>query len=202
VRTPARYRPPPTVTNPTPRNPHDHHRHEQPPQTAPHPHPDPDPPHPPQATHTADAHDETAHHQPGQPHARPQPPPQPPRCAQSDPSTRLPHTSICPADRGVDSGTATGRYPADPTPGMGEITRISYLPDLSRALLTAEMPREITQGCGVFPVSLVVRLRWSSTPLLVISLPPWVAGLQTHLTPGDLHRANRGTARPCASGYQ
>ena len=67
---------------------------------------------------------------------------------------------------------------------MGEITRFSYLPDLSRALLTAEMPREITQGCGVFPVSLVVQLRWSSTPLLVISLPPWVAGLQTHLTRG------------------
>jgi hypothetical protein len=138
------------VTNPTPRNPHDHHRHEQPPQTAPHPHPNPDPPHPPQARHTADAHDETAHHQPGQHHARP-PPPQPPRCAQSDPSTHLPHTSICPADRGIDSGTATGRYPADPTPGMGEITRISYLPDLSPSPQNRDPRREAKPRERCFP---------------------------------------------------
>ena len=29
--------------------------------------------------------------------------------------------------------------------------------------LTAEMPREATQGCGVLSVGLVVLLRWSST---------------------------------------
>ena len=33
-----------------------------------------------------------------------------------------PRISICPDDRGIGRGTESGGYPADPAPGMGEIT--------------------------------------------------------------------------------